>query len=62
MAFLAIGTPDILYGNAVHLPGTQVFVEPLVDAVKLVTSFSGAVGEIDLCRPVTVDTPAHAQR
>ena len=61
MTFLALGTAYVFHGHAVHLPALQVLVEFLIDAVELVTSVARAVGEVDLCGTVTVDTPAHAQ-
>ena len=61
VAFLALGTADILNGNAIHLAGFQVLMKSFVNAVELV-AVAGGIGEIDLGRPMAVDTPAHAQR
>src|SRR5882757_3850249 len=36
-------------------------MEFLVNAVELVAIVPGRIREIDLCRTVTVDTPAHAE-
>ena len=60
MAFLAVCTADVLDGNTIHGPGLQVLMVALVDVVELVAIVARAVGEIDLGRAVTADTPAHA--
>src|ERR1700722_3207695 len=61
MAFLAVRTADVLDRNAVHGTGLQVLVEALVNVIELVAIVARAVGEIDLGRTVTADTPSHAE-
>ena len=62
VAFLALGTANVLYCYAVFGTGPQIRVEMLVDAVELIAVVAGRIREIDLGRAVAVDTPAHAQR
>ena len=60
VAFLALGTADILNGNTIHRTGSQILMKPFVNAVEFV-AVAGGIGEIDLCRPMAVDAPTHAQ-
>ena len=61
MAFLTLRTTDVLHRHTIHLTVLQVFMEFLINAVELVAIVPGRIREIDLCRTVTVDTPAHAE-
>ena len=61
MAFLALGTADILDRNTILCAVFQIVMEFFVNAVEFITVVPGRIREIDLGRTVTVDTPAHAQ-
>jgi hypothetical protein len=61
VAFLAFGTADVLYRDAIHSAGIQIAVKMLVNAVKLVAIPRG-IREIDFRSTVAIDTPTHAQR
>ena len=61
MAFLALGTADILDRNTILRTIFQIVMEFLVNAVEFITIVPGRIREIDLGRTVTVDTPTHAE-
>jgi len=61
VTFLALGAADILHRYTIHGAGLQVLVEMLVNAVELVATITGRIGEVHFGRAVTVDTPAHAE-
>ena len=61
MAFLALGTADILDCNTILRAVFQIVMEFLVNAVEFITVVPGRIREIYLGRTVTVDTPAHAK-
>ena len=61
VTFLTFRPANILNSDGIFLSGSQLTGKFAVDTIELV-ALVGAVREIDLRGPVTVDTPAHAQR
>ena len=59
VTFLTFCTADMLHCYAIHFMIFQIFMEFFVDAIEFI---SGAIAvEVNLCFPVAIDTPAHAQ-
>jgi len=61
MTFLAFGAADVFHRHGIHLAGTQVLMEPLIDVIEFVAFVSGAGRKVNPGCPVAVDTPAHAE-
>ncbi|WP_431211533.1 cytochrome c oxidase subunit I [Puia sp. P3] len=60
VTFLTFRPADILNSDGIHPARGHAAGKFIIYGVEPV-AFAGAVGEIDLCGPVAVDTPAHAQ-
>ena len=60
VTFLTFGSTDPFYCNAVYLMILQVVMVLLVNAVKFIPGAVLLIIKVNLCFPVTVDTPAHA--
>jgi hypothetical protein len=61
MAFLALGSTNLLDGHAIHFTVFELFMEFVVNAVEFIAIAAGRIGKVDLGGTMAVDTPAHAQ-